>query len=174
VLSSFVKKTIMKKHQIKITFLFIFFISTLGCKRDNITIPENKLESTGRLKFSTNDEFRSFMKILNQKSETQLDETVNKYANRENFNSFYKLQKVISQRKTPILNLEEVNDASEPFEDLVPDPYFASVLDSNLELSVEGIIYKVTSFGTFIVQTEKYDRLLLLLSNYKYSKNINQ
>ncbi|KHJ38457.1 hypothetical protein PBAC_12470 [Pedobacter glucosidilyticus] len=163
----------MKKHQLKITFLFIFFISIIGCKRDNITTPENKLESAGRLKFSTNDEFRSFMEILNQKSETQLDETVSKYANRENFNSFYKLQKVISQRKTSILNLEEVNDTSEPFEDLVPDPYFASVLDSNLELSVEGIIYKVTSFGTFIVQTEKYDRLLLLLSNYKYSKNIN-
>ncbi|OPC66477.1 hypothetical protein BAY13_17240 [Elizabethkingia bruuniana] len=40
---------------------------------------------------------------------------------------------------------------------LVPDPAFASLLNSKLEIQVDNRVYKITRFGTFIIDLDQYE-----------------
>lgn len=77
-----------------------------------------------------------------------------------------------SMAGTPVFNngrvsLEEETDsldADVADDDLVPDTYFASLLNTDRELQIEDNILRVTAQGTYICQADKYDRLLEILA----------
>lgn len=46
---------------------------------------------------------------------------------------------------------------------LVPDPYFATVLNENHEVQIGGTVYKVTEYGTFMCTPEKLSRVYSLI-----------
>jgi len=78
-----------------------------------------------------------------------------------------------SLRKSPEeLAALKINE-SEAVDTLVQDDLFASFLNDKKELSVDNIIYKITPEGTYACKTEKYNRLLEILSKNPKHGNSN-
>ena len=53
---------------------------------------------------------------------------------------------------------------------LVPDPFFASVLNEKREIEVNGVLYKITEFGTFITHPERLEELNEVIDNFSSDK----
>jgi len=135
----------MKKHPIQKTLILLLAITIIiqGCKKENdAKLPKTEAESS-RLAFNSNKEFESLMSKLVKEKDSEIGGIIKKYSENSNFRSFYEVQKSNIQSKISVTSSNEINDdevEEDPFDNLVPDPYFASVLDSNLEVSVENII----------------------------------
>jgi hypothetical protein len=67
-----------------------------------------------------------------------------------------------------------VNYASDSFtpvdlmDQLLPDQNFASILDERLEVQVDDMIYKVTPYGTFMIEPPMYNEITSILDNKPY------
>ncbi|MBY0245358.1 MAG: hypothetical protein K2Q03_07905 [Sphingobacteriaceae bacterium] len=94
-----------------------------------------------------------------------------KSVNSSNRNSFTHLLKMSTSpnNNLSIQEGEKLEELVDEVRELVPDENFASVLNSNLEVSVANSIYKITPYGTFIVKKEKYAILEQLLNNKSYT-----
>jgi hypothetical protein len=68
--------------------------------------------------------------------------------------------------------LETDDDTDEFAYDLVPDEFFSSLLNDKYEIEVNGIIYKVSCYGTFILAADKLSRLNSILDGEDQSVNM--
>lgn len=67
------------------------------------------------------------------------------------------------------------NLPSEPLLDkLVPDPIFASILNEKGEIQVDSTIYKVTKFGTFMIPSNKLEKLNAIISLWNSKSSTTQ
>lgn len=58
--------------------------------------------------------------------------------------------------------------------ELVSDPVFASMLNDDMEIEVEGTIFKITPYGTFAFLPEKRDVVLVLLTNLENGESVSE
>ncbi|ASZ10207.1 hypothetical protein CK934_04035 [Chitinophaga sp. MD30] len=65
----------------------------------------------------------------------------------------------------PLAKLDGSSDVpvETTIDDLVPDPNFAAVLNEKMEVQVENTIYKVTPYGTFMIEEQAYPEFIEVL-----------
>lgn len=150
-----------------------------SCKKENTTQDLDKQNSMAfthidvvvkneRLSFATGNDLSALLSMGETGSEKFLSRVVDK----EGFVSSLAYDKIRSQAQNKgisklmsIGSTTESFDESEPLDFLVPDPIIASVLNENMELEVQGLVYKVTPFGTFVTIEEEYQVLVDVLEN---------
>ncbi|TAH01449.1 MAG: hypothetical protein EAZ15_07300 [Sphingobacteriales bacterium] len=131
------------------------------------------------LSFRTINDFENVMAQISVTSESELPQKIETIIDNSKFISLYTKQKNLNARRLIAPMGTESNEIIEdttkikPFEDLVPDPFFASVINDKLEINVAGVIYKITPFGTFIIKPEKLDRLNIILLENPFVENQN-
>lgn len=142
------------------------------CKKERQSsheVESSSETSSNRLKFKSIVEFKSMMDGLHQVDLENLEKSVRQFKGNRTFVSSTQARKLLASKASTSSDEGEV-EIEEPFEDLVPDPYFASVLNDKFEIQVEDAIYKVTRFGTFIFPVDKYDRVLQIRNVNLYVK----
>ncbi|TAE38591.1 MAG: hypothetical protein EAY66_03910 [Sphingobacteriales bacterium] len=131
------------------------------------------------LSFRTTNDFQNVMSQISESTELGLPQKIETILNAPKFISLYTKQKNLNATRLIVPMGTESNETKEdttkvkPFEDLVPDPFFASVINDKLEIKVEGVIYKITPYGTFIFKPEKLDRVNAILLANPFVENQN-
>ncbi|WP_142687461.1 hypothetical protein [Chitinophaga polysaccharea] len=81
----------------------------------------------------------------------------------ENFRSYQSAKR--SENKVQTEQLEKEPTLTEWNENLVPDPYFASILNDKLEVQVENTVVKITKYGTFLCMPNKLSRVYAIIKD---------
>ncbi len=114
-----------------------------------------------RLNFASKEIFKNYMTELvetNSNSKIILEKYIG--------NGQFKSLRDIRDEKTLTLARTESDSADLIEADtLVNDPHFESILNENHEIQVEGTLYKVTPYGTYICIPEKRDRVNEILAS---------
>lgn len=126
-------------------------IITVSCQLEDSVVPNNKLlidPSVGvvdrHLKFENTSSFNDLLKQMHEQERTNLDKEFYNEIEKQGFRGLNK--GIITRLKSGSLD---------PIEDtLVPDPYFAALLNDEREIEVNGVIYKITEYGTFLTAPE--------------------
>jgi len=155
----------MKIKSIKSLSLFLLlFAITTSCKKqleNDPTIPVvEKTANSSRLNFSSQDNFEQLANELVGKDKSEI---LNKISSITKGSEFISLQSVMNAKMNQKSGIFTSDEESTDTLDLVQDEFFASVLNENMEIKVDSVIYKVTPFGTFIIDSEKYGRTIELL-----------
>ncbi|MDN3203974.1 hypothetical protein [Algoriphagus sediminis] len=134
----------------------------------------SKSEST-RLVFGSIAEFEGLMSQMDPAS-TQDYEKVLQSKTKE-FPKFHSLQKTILktvEENSPNFRALEVEPEFllDSIIELVPDIALRSFLNEDMEIEIEGMIYKVTSYGTFGCPSDKYEKLLEVIENFNPNARI--
>ncbi len=116
-----------------------------------VTIIEN------RLNFASRDIFKNYISELIENN-VEAKVILKKYTGKINFLSLHdiKYEKLLSE------NIARVTSDSIDIletDTLIIDPYFENLLNGDHEIQVEGTLYKVTQYGTYICLPEKRNRL---------------
>lgn len=173
----------------------------MSCKKELSSKVELKKEIEvvdGRLSFKSGKSFENLMTTLSKNKVEDINDVVSSITGISDFVSlsefvekgqeatFYKTQSsnrsfnqqlktMSSTGKISFVDVgSEIDDTMlATIDELVPDPYFASVLNPNMELMVDNEIYKVTPYGTFIVEPQHYAQLEDILDNTPYDGTID-
>lgn len=96
-------------------------------------------------------------------------------SNNQKTRSFTSLLPHNGSNRSSVLSPDKiVNYASDSFtpidlmDELLPDQNLASILDERLEVQVEDMIYKVTPYGTFMIEPPMYNEITSILDNKPY------
>ncbi|WP_333820243.1 hypothetical protein [Ohtaekwangia sp.] len=120
-----------------------------------------------RLNFASKEVFKNYMtELLGTNSNSKIIRE--KYTRNGKFKS---LRDIRIERTLTLARIESDSMAIEA-DTLIDDPNFESVLNENHEVQVEGTLYKITPYGTYICTPEKRDRVneilaTLLLNNFE-------
>ncbi|KRT17800.1 hypothetical protein ASU31_00430 [Pedobacter ginsenosidimutans] len=145
-----------------------------SCKKSSFGTEEKTVEAVtvtdGRLNFKSLKDFKGLMDVSHKEQKaTAITNLIEHIPNSKDFVSLLNESKTIlethqlslaSQRKmsmkmsipgqSSVAYQEEFMTDVSTLEYLVPDPYFASVLNPNGEVQVENNLYKVSEYGTFV------------------------
>ena len=156
----------------------IFFIITIAlffnsCSKDDIDLLNNNIVIDksitivdGKMNFPSHESFEDLMTQMHNIEKPELDnETYSKFQER-GFTS-------LSNKKV-INNLKAGGEDEFVDDTLVQDPFFASLLNENREISVNGVVYKITEQGTFFAPNDKLDRINEIIDNIGSSKKSEQ
>ncbi|WEK21404.1 MAG: hypothetical protein P0Y49_09660 [Candidatus Pedobacter colombiensis] len=86
-------------------------------------------------------------------------------------NSFTSNLSKVSLVQSSPQEMEVVDAYKEQIEQLIPDENFAAVLNENLEVMVENTIYKVTPYGTFMIEQPAYTGFIQRLNAIPYEED---
>ena len=188
-------------YSLKLPVLFLAILINLSCKKEISSSVEQQNEIKivdGRLSFQSTQSFEKLMTTLSQDRVENANDLVTTLTGLSNFVSLsefvakgeeVKFIRVQSSAKSFNQQLKLANssgvisfaetgagmdtDMLTTLDELVPDPYFASVLNSDMEVMVEDDIYKVTPYGTFVVDQQHYNQLQEMLDNTLYDGTID-
>ncbi|SIS80466.1 hypothetical protein [Belliella pelovolcani] len=133
----------------------------------------HSIEQKNRLKFNSYDSFTNAISEIGQNSNANSKSIIEKYAEKpEYFNSLKSLIDSESFERIKFRTNSENNENLNPelYSEMVPDLVFAELLNENLEIEVENVIFKITPFGTFFSRTENYGNLIKIVDDFKISK----
>lgn len=160
-------------------FLVIAFLALLfSCDIDNNGFEKNQLgvSPSDRLEFSTLEEFKDLISSVDPQNLSQTNQSW--IEKRNNFPNFSPLSEV----KESGVNLaggnhrafsEEAGTLLDSISELVPDMSLRLFLNQNMEIEIEEIVYKITSFGTFYTHKSNYENLEKVISEFDKVSNKN-
>ncbi len=149
--------------------LFVTFISLSACRQEEKSSPEPQVQPTqDRLNFKNPDELKLAIQTINRSKDKKstLSQIAAKYSPSGRFQSLndYK-SSLTSNLNQSAARQEALAIKADSLDELVPDPAFASLLNDKLEITVNGMVYKVTPRGTFYCPEEKLDKLYAILED---------
>ncbi|MFO7969951.1 MAG: hypothetical protein R6U15_07590 [Candidatus Izemoplasmatales bacterium] len=146
-----------------LVILIASVIVTTSCKKDDIIEPGNGLvvDPTvqvvdGHLNFQNTSTFKDLLTQMHEQEKSSLDQTFYDNIEKQGFRGLNK--GLISRVKSELG--ETVQDT------LVPDPFFAALLNDEREIAVNNVLYKITEFGTFITAPQRLDELNEVIDNF--------
>lgn len=148
----------MKKHYY-LGFVLMAFMT--GCTEfeepivENLTNGETHLISE-RLSFNSYESFMNTIVEIGGNIEANPEEIIKRHIIKpENFIS---LRTVMNSENPSTINLRSMDSNESNDTELVPDPAFAELLNQNLEIEVDNVVFKINQYGTFFTPTENYDK----------------
>jgi hypothetical protein len=159
----------MFKISLKSKLLLVIFVITafISCEKEESVIPSNKLVVDpsvkvvdGRLKFDNPNSFTDLLTQMHENEKQSLDEDYYEEIEKQGFRGLNK--GFITRLKS---GFDEVVEDT-----LVPDPFFASLLNDEREIEVNGVLYKITEYGTFFTAPQRLDELNEIIESYRSSK----
>ena len=153
--------------------IFLFGIVVLSACNKDIEKPQNENEFSrvdgisvkdGRLSFTSLDVFSNLVnEYLSDKNKTNppIQSKLDKISSLS-YVSLLSSQEDIDEKESNISKMSEQNEEDDY--DLVPDELFAKLLNDKYEIEVNGVIYKVTQYGTFMLPADKINIINEMLS----------
>ena len=164
----------MKNYLFKLLMLIVL----VSCSNDPLRIATNSINSAeikaslmdGRLHFESKEDFKTSIKYLKSLEDHEVETIMYSFYNDgfEPLYPFYKeddevrinkfIDKKIERSRTSVdlyRTTTEDNDSDsyvEADDNLIADDYFASLLNFNREIVVDGKLHKYTNHGMFIVK----------------------
>lgn len=155
-----------------ITILSIILFSS--CQKQDILEEHSTKQSinyrNGRLVFETHEEFKTLIDKV--KSNPSINSDI--FFINEIGNDYQKFNEEKNITKQNLLKQQTVPSKKEEVEELVDDKDFSKLLNSQNEIEVEGTIYKITEYGTFICSIHKYDYLNAIIEKYENNENVQE
>jgi len=171
--------------------LFTICALTIGllqgaCKRDQLS-PQQDIQKSqnvevidGRLNFVSEAQFLNCMDGLKSSELKDASSIIEQRLGKKGkFLSLrdYKLKTAdqfeVNHANTnaKVSTTSEDEEQEEDDDALVPDPHLASILNTEREIQVEGMTYKITKYGTYICNPDKIGKVRQLLNDLE-AKNI--
>jgi hypothetical protein len=178
------------KNQSKfiLSFFIVFFFFFLACQKDNnvFDLAQNEIEETKNISGSlANEPYNGNANI--KKFETKLDfqNTINdlKKYDLKNLKSSPELKEIYTpkhhnfdrnKKNLANLRIEIQNEEKLIFDDddeIVYDPYFASILNENREIEIEGITFRIVLEGLIAYRNNQSKQALKFSEDIK-NKNL--
>ncbi len=172
----------------KIVSILLLSSVLVSCKKDNVIVEDNSTTNAfstvdikeDRLTFSDGKAFGNFMLSINTKEESP---KVFAALKQKGFSSAreVRISKVTlgaHSNSSPLMttNKGKQSTSNQPASNqqlvseekgLVEDPLIEEMLNENMEVEIQGIIYKVTPYGTFVVTRDHYPQLIKILEEHK-------
>lgn len=167
---------ILKECRFTLYFALLVFF---GCEeKQNLstdTSPISNEKNSNRLVFDTNLSFENTLNHLGNSS--NLSRSTEKIKNfihvPDNFESLNDAMErketmnlnshsTVNGRVSTVKNVLSVDSISS----LVPDKAFGAVLNQDLEVEVSGVVYKVTSFGTFFTFSDNVNSMYEIIDSF--------
>jgi len=141
------------------------------------------MEVPGLLKFGSNEQLQNVIDELKNENEVDLrskkilkklglesESPTMLRAIHEPFVSIYDVNyendlMALTPSDWAVINSDPDEPVYVPEDQLIEDPYFASVLNSNYEVQVENKVYKYTKVGVYVVDVIDYDLLSTINAN---------
>lgn len=184
-----------KKITYKTLSILILFSVLFSCRKDNVIVKDNSATNNAlstveiknnRLTFSDGNAFGEFMMSVNVKEQSPkvfaaLKEkgftsaravriskvTLKSYTNNPSTTPANVVMSAnTGQQLVAKQQLASQNDLV-PERDLVSDPLIEEMLNEDMEVEIQGIIYKVTAYGTFVVTRDHYPQLIQILEEQR-------
>lgn len=158
----------------------ILVIGLLACnkkeKLDNLDSKSNLIVDTDGSLFSSQRDMLQFgtktelEQKLDEIRKNQVSKNIRTVAGKK-IKSYFDLhtQLVRSESKEKELLANSIITPDGDSYNLVPDKAVASLLNTKLEIEVEDKIYRITRFGTFIIEPSKYSEANHLIDSLVYS-----
>lgn len=140
----------------------MFTFSLLGCNKEEPFQSDIPLESVldeisvkdGRLSFEKTSTFELVMNNMHSKGKPHLDKSIEAIARRDGFVPFSERTTILSKSSSEEMVAEDT---------LILDPFFGSVINEDKEVEVNGVVYKISRYGTFFGNPLKLNRINELL-----------
>lgn len=107
---------------------------------------------------------------IKSKNLDEAKEIISKRFSNFGFKSSYLKYDELISNKNLYTNTDQYIDN---YEDIIYDPYFGLVLNEQLEIIVDGKIYKITDDGTYITDETNIDKLLEVVENIEDYSPVN-
>lgn len=146
--------------------ILIAAFTLAGCKKDYketpATSPANNAKGEYMI-FSSKEKLGRCIEDLTTDNLSNAGAILQRYQAPVGFQSLYnsKPAQILSNART---EQAATTPAAYNGQDLVPDQYFASILNDKLEVQVENTLYKITKYGTFMCMPDKLDRVNAIIS----------
>jgi len=140
----------------------VVFFTTVSCENKEPIASENSIQNVevidGRLAFPTQSSFDAMIKQSIEQRKPKLITSNSTFRKGVETSSFTPLSGDLGLENARISGAEEEDS-------LVPDEYFANLLNDNREIQIDDNIVKITEEGTYICHVSKYNRLLEILKD---------
>ncbi|ASZ10750.1 hypothetical protein CK934_07030 [Chitinophaga sp. MD30] len=140
--------------------ILIAAFTLAGCKKDYKEPPaSDPVNSKGDyMIFNSKEKLRRCIEDLTSDNLSNATAILQRYQAPVGFQSLYNSKQAPMQSNA---RTEQANTVITSYngQDLVPDQYFASILNDKLEVQVENTVYKVTKYGTFMCMPGKLARV---------------